>query len=94
MSLSLPNHWMKNLFLGHMYLELQLNEEALKIYQNLVDGGFSKSTYIVSQMAVVYHNMRGKSSALSYWHVQTCIRPNSHCRLIPIGNRTLFLSAY
>jgi anaphase-promoting complex subunit 8 len=57
MSLSLPNHWMKNLFLGHMYLELQLNEEALKIYQNLVDGGFSKSTYIVSQMAVVYHKM-------------------------------------
>ncbi|XP_071167407.1 cell division cycle protein 23 homolog [Mytilus edulis] len=58
LSLSLPNHWMKNLFLGHMYLELQLNEEALKIYQGLVDGGFSKSTYIVSQMAVVYHNMR------------------------------------
>jgi hypothetical protein len=45
-------------------------------------------------MAVVYHKMWGKSSALSYWHVQTCIRPNSPCRLIPIGNRTLFLSAY
>ena len=31
-----------------MYLELQLNDEALRIYQELEENGFHKSSYIVT----------------------------------------------
>lgn len=55
---------MKHFFLGHIYLELQLNEEGLKIYQHLMDKGFVKSSYIVSQVAMAYNNMRGRSSVV------------------------------
>ncbi|XP_029141509.1 cell division cycle protein 23 homolog [Protobothrops mucrosquamatus] len=56
--LSLPDTWMKEFFLAHIYTELQLIEEALQKYQSLIDVGFSKSTYIISQIAVAYHNIR------------------------------------
>lgn len=56
----LPSTWMKEFFLAHIYTELQLIEEALQKYQNLIDAGFSKSTYIISQIAVAYHNVRGE----------------------------------
>lgn len=45
--------------MAHMYTELQMIKEALQKYQNLMDAGFTKSTYIISQMAVAYHNIRG-----------------------------------
>lgn len=35
-------------------------KEALQKYQNLIEAGFSKSTYIISQIAVAYHNIRGE----------------------------------
>ena len=50
---------MKEFFIAHTYLELQLNEEALKRYTNLSENGFSTSTYIISQIAVAHHNVRG-----------------------------------
>lgn len=45
--------------MAHMYTELQMIKEALQKYQNLIEAGFSKSTYIISQIAVAYHNIRG-----------------------------------
>lgn len=45
--------------MGHMYTELQMIKEALQKYQSLMEAGFSKSTYIISQIAVAYHNIRG-----------------------------------
>ena len=48
LSLSLPNHWIKQFFLAQMYLELQLNDEALRIYQELEENSFHKSSYIVT----------------------------------------------
>ena len=68
LSLSLPNHWIKQFFLAQMYLELQLNDEALRIYQELEENGFHKSSYIVAQVAVAFHNMRGMVSC--YLHTQ------------------------
>ncbi|XP_005992446.1 cell division cycle protein 23 homolog isoform X1 [Latimeria chalumnae] len=67
-SLSLPDTWMKEFFLAHMYTELQLIEEALQKYQSLIDAGFSKSTYIISQIAVAYHNIRDIDKALSIFN--------------------------
>ena len=47
--------------MAHMYTELQMIKEALQKYQNLIEAGFSKSTYIISQIAVAYHNIRGST---------------------------------
>ncbi|XP_069755316.1 cell division cycle protein 23 homolog isoform X2 [Narcine bancroftii] len=64
----LPSTWMKEFFLAHIYTELQLIEEALQKYQNLIDAGFSKSTYIISQIAVAYHNVRDIDRALTLFN--------------------------
>ena len=59
-SLNLPDHWMKQFFLGHTYLEQQRNEDALDIYFALQQNGFDKSTYLIAQAAIAFHNRRGK----------------------------------
>ncbi|KAG8128397.1 hypothetical protein E2320_015257 [Naja naja] len=73
--LSLPDTWMKEFFLAHIYTELQLIEEALQKYQSLIDVGFSKSTYIISQIA----GMKPELSYLAHnlceidkYRVETC----------------------
>jgi anaphase-promoting complex subunit 8 len=58
--MNLPDHWMKHFFLGHMYLELQMNDEALEIYEFLQNNGFSKNSYVLAQIAIAYHNRRGE----------------------------------
>lgn len=63
--LSLPDCWIKDFFLAHTYLEIQMNELALEIYSKLMDIGFSKSTYVMSQIAIAYHNMRELDKAIS-----------------------------
>lgn len=60
-SLSLPDCWVRDFFMAHMYTELQMIKEALQKYQSLMEAGFAKSTYIISQIAVAYHNIRGAS---------------------------------
>lgn len=63
--LSLPDCWIKDFFLAHTYLEIQMNELALEIYSRLMDIGFSKSTYVMSQIAIAYHNMRELDKAIA-----------------------------
>lgn len=58
-SLVLPDHWMKHFFLGHAFLEQQLNDDALDIYIALQQQGFEKSTYLIAQTAIAFHNRRG-----------------------------------
>ncbi|PRD25217.1 UNVERIFIED_CONTAM: C14orf119-like protein [Trichonephila clavipes] len=62
--LVLPNCWVKDFFLAHTYLEIQMNESALDIYNTLMDEGFSKSTYVMTQIAIAYHNMRDLEEAI------------------------------
>ncbi len=50
---------MRQFFLGQMYLELQMNDEATRIYTQLSKNGFSNSTYVMAQIALSYHNLRG-----------------------------------
>ncbi|XP_066254527.1 cell division cycle protein 23 homolog [Euwallacea similis] len=54
----LPEHWMKYFFFAHTYLEQLNNDEALEIYQKLSDIGFEQNTYIMSQIALGFHNNR------------------------------------
>jgi anaphase-promoting complex subunit 8 len=62
-AIDLPNHWFKKLFLGAVYLELQLNEEALIIYKSLLDS-FNSCNYILSQIAIANHNLRDVDAAI------------------------------
>lgn len=63
-ALNLPDHWMKQFFLGHTYLELQLNEEVLKTYDVLRQSGFARSTYLMAQTAIAHHNRRVMDAAI------------------------------
>lgn len=58
-SLVLPNHWMQHFFIAHMYLELQLIEEGLKLYHLLQSAGFKKNGYVSAQTAIAVHYRRG-----------------------------------
>lgn len=55
---SLPDHWMRSFFTAHLYLEQLNNDEALNIYQKLSSEGFESSTYVMSQIALGFHNNR------------------------------------
>lgn len=64
LTLNLPNHWMKHFFLAHAYIELYLNYEGLKQYENLRAVGFQNCIYITSQMALAFHNKREVDKAI------------------------------
>uniref|UniRef100_A0A8C4NE93 Cyclosome subunit 8 n=1 Tax=Eptatretus burgeri TaxID=7764 RepID=A0A8C4NE93_EPTBU len=64
-TLTLPNHWMKQFFLAHVYTELQMTGEALQKYHALQEAGFEKSTYITARIAVAHHNIRDIDTALA-----------------------------
>ncbi|KAJ9577237.1 hypothetical protein L9F63_006211, partial [Diploptera punctata] len=72
-SLVLPDHWMKQFFLGQTYLEQQRNEDALEIYFSLQERGFDKSTYLIAQTAIAFHNIRDVDTAITtFCRVQKC----------------------
>jgi anaphase-promoting complex subunit 8 len=50
---------MKQFFIAHAYCEMQLNEEALELYMELKAHGFSKSTYVMAQIALAQHGLKG-----------------------------------
>jgi len=55
--LELPNHWMTLFFQGALSMELQRNEEARELY-TVLRRHFPESSYILSQIASCYYNMR------------------------------------
>jgi len=57
--LVLPDHWIKYFFIAQVYLELQLNSDALRCYEKLRTSHFACSTYVMSQLAMAHHNIRG-----------------------------------
>lgn len=73
--------------MAHMYTELQMIKEALQKYQNLIEAGFSKSTYIISQIAVAYHNIRGMLFTFSVVlrHYKKMYRVSMKRAIVPIS---------
>ena len=59
--LELPDHWCKQVFLAHTYLELQQNEQAVKIYDGLSAAGLGESTYIMAQVTMRHANANTSS---------------------------------
>ena len=57
-SLNVPDHWMSLFFRAQAYLQLQMNEEALKCYEKLSNLAFEKSSYLKAQIALALHNLR------------------------------------
>lgn len=68
-SLNLPNHWMKTIFLAQLNIELFFNFEGLEMFEKLQQIGFKNSTYIMAQIALVYHNNRSKNIYLRFFLV-------------------------
>lgn len=62
-SLDLPTHWFKRFFIGIVFLELQMNEEALTLYESLLTT-FEKSNYILTQMAIAKDNLRNVEGSI------------------------------
>ena len=46
-------------FDAHVAIGLQQNAEALLMYTDLVNSGFKKSSYILSQLALAQYNLKG-----------------------------------
>ncbi|KFB47820.1 hypothetical protein ZHAS_00015776 [Anopheles sinensis] len=58
LDLNLPNHWIKQIFIGYAYIELFLNDEGIKIFQHLLKIGFGKCIFIPTQLAIAFSNKR------------------------------------
>eukprot|EP00929_Paragymnodinium_shiwhaense_P009810 TRINITY_DN114165_c0_g1_i1.p1 TRINITY_DN114165_c0_g1~~TRINITY_DN114165_c0_g1_i1.p1 ORF type:complete len:641 (-),score=163.95 TRINITY_DN114165_c0_g1_i1:30-1952(-) len=56
-SMELPKHWTTCFFQAALQMELQRNEEARDVYVSL-QARFPESSYILSQVATCYYNMR------------------------------------
>ncbi|XP_014675357.1 PREDICTED: cell division cycle protein 23 homolog [Priapulus caudatus] len=63
-SITLQDHWIRQFFLAHTYLELQMNEEALRLYLDLQENGFKQSTYIMAQIAICLQNLQEVDQAV------------------------------
>ncbi|XP_062547369.1 cell division cycle protein 23 homolog [Armigeres subalbatus] len=57
-NLKLPDHWMKQIFVGYTYIELFLNDEGIKIFEHLQAAGFGKCIFIPTQLAIAFSNKR------------------------------------
>jgi len=58
----LKEHWMKDFFIAHIFLELQRNNESLSIYENLATV-FPHSSYVLAQTAMANYNLREYDTA-------------------------------
>lgn len=56
--------WIKKLFEAIVLLELQMNEEALMIYEEMIEIFGKSSNYILTQVAIAKHNLRDVDSAI------------------------------
>lgn len=65
-------HWMHLLFIAHVYIDFQIIDRAVSIYQNILKFGhenFSNWPYLHSQMAIAHHNKRGKNGKHNLYSV-------------------------
>lgn len=60
----LPNHWIKHLFLASVYTDLQLNEKAAFLYEDLLET-FTDNNFLKSQLATIKYNLRDVDKAIS-----------------------------
>ncbi|XP_076669161.1 cell division cycle protein 23 isoform X1 [Andrena cerasifolii] len=76
-SLCLPNHWIKHIFMAHMYLELHLIDEGLALYCQLQSMGFEKNGYVRAQIAIAVHYKRDVDNAIETF--KRIIKEDPYC---------------
>ncbi|XP_014216775.1 cell division cycle protein 23 homolog isoform X2 [Copidosoma floridanum] len=76
-TLVLPNHWIKQFFMAHTYLKLQLLNECLEIYYTLQTFGFERNGYLLSQTAIAVHHKRDVDTAIATF--QQIIEDDPYC---------------
>lgn len=59
-ALEIPNHWMKIFYHVEAFAEFHLNDKAIKLCEDLQMTGFQHSTYLIAQLARVFHDKRSK----------------------------------
>ncbi|XP_067625055.1 cell division cycle protein 23 homolog [Eurosta solidaginis] len=75
LSFNFGGHWMRHFFVAHSYIEMYLNDEALKAYEDLQQAGFRKCVYVTSQMAIAYHNKRDVDRAIEIFQTLQEVDP-------------------
>ena len=85
-SFSLPNHWMKDFFLAAGSLELMLLMDALAYYTHLRKIGFTSSSYINSQVALIHYHSKGWNvvdykHTHTHAHTNTCTQTHTHTHI-------------
>lgn len=63
-NLSLPDHWIKQFFIGHTLIEIFVNESGISLFEEIQMAGFDKCLYTTSQIAIAYHNKRDVDKAI------------------------------
>lgn len=63
-------HWMHLLFIAHVFIDFQMTDRAVDIYYGIFNFGhiaFHNWPYLHSQLAVAYHNKRGKNGKGNFY---------------------------
>ncbi|VDP54952.1 unnamed protein product [Soboliphyme baturini] len=55
---------MKSLCKAEAYIRFQFHTEALQIYENAEVPEINNTPYVMSQTALIHHNLQGKSTLL------------------------------
>lgn len=67
-SLSLPDHWLKNFFLGEVYILQQSPGDALTIYGDMDEGPLPNCPFVLTQMALAQQNLQSKQNSILERH--------------------------
>jgi len=57
------------IFIAQVYIDFQIIDEAINIYNDILNSGhaaFKSWLYLHSQLAIAYHNKRGKNGKVIY----------------------------
>jgi hypothetical protein len=72
----LPSHFFKPFWRAHCYLELQQNQDAFDIYEELTQL-YPTSSYIKTQLAIALYNLQGMVLHLA--SPQRLLTTKPHC---------------
>ncbi|XP_028402340.1 cell division cycle protein 23 homolog [Dendronephthya gigantea] len=76
-NLTLPKHWIRMFFDGQVAIGLQQNNEALQMYTDLLNNGFKRSSYIMSQLALAQYNLKDFDAAVELYDEVNKVDPFS-----------------
>lgn len=61
LSVNLPDHWMKKVFIAHAHYKLLFYNKAVTLYTELTQNGFVNSTFIMAQLGKSFYFQKCKT---------------------------------